>query len=393
MAKSKKLTFIDLFSGAGGFSCGLEMTRMKCLMGVDFDKDAIQTFKANHPHAHGICTPIQALTNKKIKSYLGDQRVNLVVGGPPCQGFSTVGPGNPGDDRNTLFKEFYRIVKFLKPEFVIMENVTGLLAKKNEKTLKAIFKVFENLGYTLNARVLEAHHYGVPEKRRRTIIFGSRVNQEITFPKITHDGERRPFVTVGDALKDIKLKNGKKLNHDTKLAKPKNQLDLERIKFVPSGKSVRYPADEKKYFKSKRLKLGINWEEMREGRLRQAKYHRLNNKLPSPTIMTHRHTYFHPTQHRYLTQREAARIQSFPNDFEFHGSVTKQWRQIGNAVPPLLGRAIGDAILKMYKNQSSSLKIIRGSKKVAAKDQNKNEEISNLRSNAFHYKEKIKKTS
>lgn len=381
--KTKKNTFnfIDLFSGAGGFSCGLEMSGMHCLLGVDYDHHAMETFAANHPNSQHKCTRIQELTNKKLKLLLGNQKVNLVVGGPPCQGFSTVGPGNPEDERNSLFLEFFRIVKFLKPEFVVIENVTGLLAKKNEETLLNIFKVFNKIGYTMDARVLESQHYGVPEKRRRTIIIGSRVNSQIDYPKIINDGVKIPFTTVGEALRDIKTKTGKPLNHDLEAAKPKNDLELERIKCIPMGKSIRYPEDEKKYFKKKKLKLGIDWSKTREGRLRQAKYFRLNRKLPSPTIMTHRHTYFHPSQNRYLTQREAARLQSFPNHFEFKGPLSKQWRQIGNAVPPLMAKSIGKSIFKMFKASKKENLVKTSSKQIRDTEQ-----IENLRSNAFLYK-------
>ena len=166
---SKKLKFIDLFAGAGGFSCGLEQAGFECLLGIDFNKHAMDTFALNHKKAIALHAPIQELSNKKISRLLGDEKVNLVVGGPPCQGFSTVGKGNPEDERNTLFREFCRVVRFLKPEFIVMENVTGLLAKKNEETLISILNTFKRMGYTMDARVLESQHYGVPERRKRTI--------------------------------------------------------------------------------------------------------------------------------------------------------------------------------------------------------------------------------
>ncbi|MGI4993054.1 DNA cytosine methyltransferase [Halobacteriovorax sp. GFR7] len=349
--RSKKLKFIDIFSGAGGFSCGLEMAGFECVMGIDFNKHAMDTFALNHKKAFPYCGDISKLTNKKIKEVLGDTEVNLVVGGPPCQGFSTVGPGNPDDIRNKLFLEFVRVVKLTNPEFVVIENVTGLLAKKNESTLKAIFKKFNSLGYNLDVKVMSSQNYGVPEKRRRTIFIGSRINEKVEFPKITHDTiiakTYRPPVTVGEALGDIETKNGEILNHDLDSAKIKSKLDLKRIKRIPEGKGIRYEKDEKMYL-TPSLKLGVDWKTMREGRFRQTKYQRLDSKSVSPTIMTHRHSYYHPTEHRYLTQREAAKIQSFPNHFEFCGPISAQWRQIGNAVPPLMGKAIGSAIKKMH---------------------------------------------
>ncbi len=375
--------FIDIFSGAGGFSCGLEQAGMKCILGIDYDKNAIKTFDRNHKHAQSFCGDIRELNNRKLKKILDGQEVNLVVGGPPCQGFSTVGPGNPNDMRNQLFLEFVRVVKFTRPQFVVIENVTGLLAKKNEGTLKAIFRKFQSLGYTMDVQVLSAHHYGVAEKRRRTIFIGSLVNDKIEFPKKTHDIEKRsgyvPSVTVGDILHDLKDKKSEIHNHDIDCAQVKSRIDLKRLKRIPEGKGIRYKKDEDAYL-TPSLKLGVDWINLREGRFRQTKYQRLDRKNVSPTIMTHRHSYYHPTEHRYLTQREAAKIQSFPNDFVFEGPLSAQWRQIGNAVPPLMAKAIGRVIKKMYRQHLKNKENILNKKKMTHK------EIESVREKAFVYR-------
>jgi DNA (cytosine-5)-methyltransferase 1 len=369
--KNLTLNFIDLFSGAGGLSNGLEQAGLKCLLGIDMDKNAIETFKANHHHANTFCGSITEITEKKLKELTNGETIHAIVGGPPCQGFSTVGIGDPNDKRNLLFREFIRMVKILKPHFFIVENVTGLLAKKNEKTIQAIFKLFSDLGYNLDVKVMSAEEYGVPERRRRTIFLGSRINNTITFPMPV---VKSP-VTVGHALKNLKAKSGKIFNHDINQAGVKSTIDQKRIAHIPEGKGIRYEADEKDYL-PKSLRLGIDWENTPENRLRQTKYQRLDRKKPSPTIMTHRHNYFHPTENRYLTPREAAALQSFPNDFVFHGPLSAQWRQIGNAVPPLLGKALGGALLAMYKSQEtkSKLKI----KKI--------NQAHTARKNAFTYK-------
>jgi DNA (cytosine-5)-methyltransferase 1 len=378
MTKSKtKLNFIDLFSGAGGLSCGLELAGMNCVLGVDMDKNAIETFKNNHHAAEAFCGSIVDLSATKIKELTKGQTIHAVVGGPPCQGFSTVGLGNPNDQRNHLFKEFIRIVKITNPYFVVIENVTGLLAKKNEKTIQSIFKIFSKLGYSLDVQVMSAENYGVPERRRRTIIIGSRINQAITFPKTNQN-----IVTVGEALKNLKAPNGKYFNHDIAAAKIKSALETARIACIPEGRGVRYEIDEKTYFKTKKLKLNVDWKNLRENRFRQTKYQRLDRKKPSPTIMTHRHNYFHPTENRYLTQREAAALQSFPNDFQFYGPLSAQWRQIGNAVPPLLGKAIGSAIVEMH-NEKILTKTVKVSR-LTSKDL-----VINVRKKAFVYKEAI----
>lgn len=377
------LNFIDVFAGAGGLSCGLELAGMKCVLGVDANKHAMETFARNHKHAQTYCGDITKLTKKELLKKLDGNHVHVVVGGPPCQGFSTVGLGNPDDMRNTLFLEFCRIVRTTMPYFVVIENVTGLLAKKNEKTLQNIFKKFKTLGYEMDVQVMSSQNYGVPEKRRRTILIGTRVNCDITFPKHTHDTiiakTYRDPMTVGDALSNLKTKSGKTLNHDLEQAVIKSKIDLKRLKRIPEGKGIRYEADEKKYF-TPSLKLGVDWVNLRENRFRQTKYQRLDRSLPSPTIMTHRHSYYHPVEHRYLTQREAAALQSFPNDFEFMGPLSAQWRQIGNAVPPLMAKAIGKSLKSMYK----SYLMQKDSKNT--KKSNSKQKIEYVREKAFVYK-------
>ncbi|CBW26735.1 modification methylase (cytosine-specific DNA methylase) [Halobacteriovorax marinus SJ] len=377
------LNFIDIFAGAGGLSCGLELAGMKCVLGIDANKHAMETFARNHKHAQTYCGDITKLTKKELLKKLDGNHVHVVVGGPPCQGFSTVGLGNPDDMRNTLFLEFCRIVKTTMPYFVVIENVTGLLAKKNEKTLQNIFKKFRSLGYEMDVQVMSSQNYGVPEKRRRTILIGSRVNCDIVFPKHTHDTVMaktfRPPMTVGDALENLETKKGKLYNHDLEQAMIKSKIDLKRLKRIPEGKGIRYQADEKKYL-TPSLKLGVDWENLRENRFRQTKYQRLDRSLPSPTIMTHRHSYYHPVEHRYLTQREAAALQSFPNDFEFMGPLSAQWRQIGNAVPPLMAKAIGKSLKSMYKSY------LQNQDTKTSQKSNHRDKIRNVREKAFVYK-------
>jgi DNA (cytosine-5)-methyltransferase 1 len=367
--RNKSLNFIDLFSGCGGLSCGLEMAGHRCLLGVDADKDAIASFAANHHEASVYLGDIKKLSEKKITELLKGHKVDMVVGGPPCQGFSTVGKGVVHDERNQLFKEFVRIVKHTQPKVILFENVTGLVAKKNQIILKKIFQHFEKLGYNMDARVLSAEEFGVPEKRRRTIIMGVK-GGECLFPEVTHgDRAGKKVKTVQEAFKNLKARNGRVYNHDVKLAEIKKTEDRERLKFIPAGKGIRYEEDEKNFL-PKKLHYNVDWKKLRENRFRQTKLQRLPLTEPSPTILTARTTYYHPVENRYLTPREAAACQSFPNDFIFHGSQTAVFRQIGNAVPPGLALSLGETIKKI------NFKKGRFKKKSAD---------NNLVKNAFHY--------
>lgn len=350
--RSPGMTFIDLFCGCGGLSHGLEMAGHHCLLGVDMDINAIASFKRNHPDAQAWNGDIKKLNNNILRKLIGTEKVDMVVGGPPCQGFSTVGKGDVGDIRNQLFRQFVRVVKETRPRIVIFENVTGMVAKKNASILKKVFGMFEELGYNMEARVMSAEEYGVPEMRRRTIIMGV-LGGECKYPKPTH-GVRgsAKLITVGEVWKNLKASDGKIYNHDKNLATVKNSEDVARLKFIPAGCGIRYHEDEKAYL-PKKLWFDVDWNELREGRFRQTRLQRLDLKKPSPTILTARTSYYHPKEPRYLTPREAAACQGFPNDFIFEGSQTAQFRQIGNAVPPLLGKVLGEEIKKItFKKKS-----------------------------------------
>jgi len=365
----KQYTFIDVFSGCGGLSYGLEQAGMECLLGIDHDKDAIESFKLNHKKAKAYCGDIRELTNSEMKTLVGQTTVDFVVGGPPCQGFSTVGKGKATDPRNFLFMEFVRVVKQFKPKGIVIENVTGLLAKKNTDVLKKIFSLFNDLGYELDARVLSADDYGVPEKRRRTIIVGMKKSVEFSFPLPTHGPRGNKKVkTVGDAFKTIR-RNA--TYNDPSKAEIKNKLDKQRLSYIPEGAGIRYERDEIAYL-PKELHYNINWDDLAEGRFRQTKLQRLSRDCPSFTILTSRTMYYHPVENRYLTPREAASIQSFPSTFQFHGSMTSVFKQIGNAVPVGLAKSLGKALIEAIEGKS-------------VKDDN----VKDFKKYAFHYNREI----
>jgi DNA (cytosine-5)-methyltransferase 1 len=358
------------------------MSGFKCLLGIDQDKTAIETFKLNHKYAQAIAGDIRKISTESIKELIGNQKVSLICGGPPCQGFSTIGQNNKEDERNFLFWEFVRFVEAFNPDYILMENVTGLLAKKNEDTLKTIINCFTGLGYTIDVKVLSAHHYGVPEKRRRTIFLGNKFGVVNIYPEQLFKNSEKEYTnlplarTVEWAFKNLCEVNGKVFNHDLGSAQIPNEIEKKRLQFIPEGKSVRYKKDEVAYL-PKELWFDVDWENLHEERFREAKLNRLSRNSCSGTINTNRTSYYHPIENRYLTAREAAAIQSFPPDYVFSGTLTQQWRQIGNAVPPLLAKAIGEAILKL-----DQCKDLMG-KTLSIQD------VSSIRATAFSYKENV----
>lgn len=374
---------VDLFGGAGGLSKGLEAAGFECILGIDNDKAAVETFKRNHKSAKAILGDLRQISTKEIKKVINGKKVKLICGGPPCQGFSTVGTNDPRDKRNHLFLEFVRVVKALKPDYIVVENVTGLLSRSNESTLMAILRCFTDIGYNVDVGVLTALHYGIPEIRRRTIIIGNKFGIKNIYPeKLFKDSRDEPSklpepLTVKWAFDNLIYFKGKKAyNHDLNTAQINSKLERARIRNIPEGKGVRYQEDEKKYL-PKNLWFNVNWDNISERRFRQTKLRRLSYNEPGYTINTAKTTYYHPVEDRYLTPREAAAIQSFPPDFEFYGTISQQWRQIGNAVPPLMAKAIGKAILEMDKKKHSMEKFTGVSK------------LSVIRSKAFDYNNNV----
>jgi len=353
-----KPTVIDLFSGCGGLSYGLEDAGFEVLLGIDNWEPSLKTFKHNHPVAEVMCADISHVTADKIKN-ITQRQVDIIVGGPPCQGFSLSGPRNFYDDRNKLYLEYIRLVKEIGPKAFIIENVPGLAALFGGQVKDRIIEEFSKLGYTVNAKILNASDYGVPQNRKRIVFVGIKGSRLFEFPSPTHvdikdeTGTGKHKVTVGDAIGDLPLldrgdlgdeeaayltrplseyqktmrRNSRKLHNH--VASQHSKQTVEIVALVPEGKNYKALP---KHLQSTR-NFHVAWT-------------RLHRELPSPTIDTgHRH-HFHPVAHRVPTVREAARIQSFPDRFQFLGTKTDQYRQVGNAVPPLLATAIGKILLK-----------------------------------------------
>lgn len=360
------LTAIDLFCGAGGLSEGLRQAGYHVLAGNDFDECAGATYAKTHREAKFLGGPIEKLSTQDFlrASGLKPKQLDVLAGGPPCQAYSVYNhQRGMHDDRSTLFRQYLRIVEGLLPKWVILENVTGITSAGNGTAVRAILKSLDALGYQVDYQILKAEEYGIPQERRRIVFLGNRIGAPIVWPEVTHGPNHRPFVTVADAISDLpQLENGQSYSHTSYRAEPLSEyqaelrmqsegvfnhnaprlapINLARMKHIPQGGSWRdvphklLPAGMKRARRCDHTK--------RYGRLRW-------DGLAS-TILTkcdlHWGAYIHPDQDRVLSVREAARFQSFPDWFHFEGSQTEQYIQVGNAVPPLLGRHIGTALFE-----------------------------------------------
>lgn len=355
MPKNKsKPTIIDLFAGCGGLSFGLEQAGFEVLLGVDNWAPSLKTFECNHAHAKTLVGDISKISPSDLKKIIGNKKIDVIVGGPPCQGFSLSGPRNFYDPRNRLYLDFIRLVKELRPRAFIVENVPGLAALFGGEIKEKIVKEFEKLGYTVNSKILNASDYGVPQNRKRIVFVGLRGKKMYEFPKPTHsnEGVGRKKVTVAEAIGDLPV-----------LKKELGSEESEYTKSALSGYQKRMRKNSKKIYNhvaskhtEQTVKIvalvpeGGNYKDLPDHLKGTRNFHvawtRLHGSKPSPTIDTgHRH-HFHPTENRVPTVREAARIQSFPDSFRFTGPKTAQYKQVGNAVPPLLAEAIGRSLIK-----------------------------------------------
>ncbi|MBX0326310.1 DNA cytosine methyltransferase [Oscillochloris sp. ZM17-4] len=379
------LSSLDLFCGGGGITEGFRQTGFKCLYGNDIMPEAIQTFQHNHPEAIADNRPIEDVDSYSLRKSLGLDRgdLDVLVGGPPCQGFSINAPERFLDDpRNKLFRHYERFLEEFEPKVFLFENVPGLLSLEDGKVFRQIIEIFSGLGYKVSVKILFAAHYGVPQERWRLILLGSRFG-EVQHPEPTHYAMGRanfrggrtlvfrldpsdqqllePAVTVSEAIDDLprlsmgegdevirydcdpqseysKLMRNEKgftFNH---FAAQLSKTNVERMKYIKPGGSWR----------------DIPFELLPKGMQRARKsdhtkrYGRLRPDGLSGTVMTkcdpHWGAVFLPYQDRSLTVREAARFQSFPDSYQFLGPRVSQYEQVGNAVPVLMAKAIAQKL-------------------------------------------------
>jgi len=378
---------IDLFAGAGGISIGLEEAGFTCLYANEVSPIYSTTLEKGHPDAFVETGDIRKVDAASVRRALQLEKgeLSLLAGGPPCQGFSVNAPVRSTDDeRNHLFRDYLRFVEEFEPSAVLIENVPGMVSYEKGQTVKEILKALSNLGYDAAVRILYAPHYGIPQMRWRTVFLGNRlgIDPHHMFPLPSHyakgranftkalDGVSlvmsdedvrasadREFLTVSEAIGDLPLEvsataqyasrpqnsfqrhvrrnSNNLLNHEAAGLGPAN---LARLPHIPPGGSWRdipfdlLPAGMKRARRSDHTK----------------RYGRLHPEGIASTILTkcdpHWGSYIHPSEDRIISVREAARLQTFPDHVEFFGSLTDQYKQVGNAVPPLLSKAIGEQI-------------------------------------------------
>ena len=358
MPNNKVYKVLDVFAGAGGFSLGFQMAGCDVIGAIEHDKWAADTFSINHPHAKMMVDDIEKLSDEQILTGLA-QHPDIIIGGPPCQGFSicTQNAGDPKDPRNSLFNEFLRMARIFKPQAMVMENVpniTNAKTKSGEKVTEIIKKEFSKLGYYVYSSILIASDYGVPQNRNRAVFIG--IDKNIGNFDYEQIKKTKNIVTVKEAigeLYDIENKDEKSLTIEPKTkfqkyVRAKNNLILnhkpkypnlevqERMKYVPQGGNWQNVPEHL-------------WKTQRSNRHSSA-YRRLDESKPSITIDTGHMNYFHPIYNRVPTVRESARLQSFPDDFVFIGTPTSQLRQVGNAVPPLMAKAVAELIKEVLNN-------------------------------------------
>ncbi len=374
---------VDLFSGAGGITEGFKRDgRYKCVCANDVDQCARETFEYNHKGVPYILKDVKELTGKEIEKKFNNicSKIDLITGGPPCQGFSLAGLRLDNDPRNTLFREYIRIAKELQPKVIFFENVHGLISMKNGLILNAIISEFKDIGYNCEYRIVNAADYGVPQSRPRFILIGIKnsYNFSITFPEPTHrpikddpnlitlfNKELPTYVTVEEALSDLPLiDQGEGDNEIRHINPPQNQYQKDRRGTRNPGiifchKATRHSP--KIQYRYSLIPQGSSNECLPDSiRTKKNNVYKLDLNLPSRTVTCNFRTdLIHPIMNRGLTVREAARLQTFDDDYKFFGCLTRKAKwltqddQVGNAVPPLLAQVfathIADKILPFLK--------------------------------------------
>lgn len=344
---SNKPKIVDLFCGLGGFSLGFEKAGFETVFAVDLWNDAVKTYNYNRGAEIAVNKDIKEIDDKFLAELKKEHNIVGVIGGPPCQGFSTVGTRKIDDERNFLYLEYYRVVKDLMPQFFVIENVKGLLTLNNGMFFEDITERFGKLGYTIEAKILDASEYGVPQKRQRVFFVGLRNGVHFKFPeplgytisteealgdlpsldKCKEDRctmyEMLPFTPYQQEIRgeSVELNNHEQTKH--------TEQTVEIISKIKDGGSIKDLPRE-------------YWEVRKYNKA----FQRMNSKEPSHTVDTGHRNYFHYKENRIPSVRECCRLQSIPDDFIITGSKTSQYKQVGNCVPVNLAYNIAKEIKK-----------------------------------------------
>jgi len=371
---------IDLFCGAGGLSEGLTQSGFDVRVGLDFDPHALATFRANHPQAESICADVSSVSAADLIAAAGTTEIDLITGGPSCQGFSTHGKRIEEDQRNFLFREFVRVVREVKPKFFLMENVKGLLAYSKGHFKSLIEQSFSRIGYRVVSATLCAADYGVPQMRHRVVFIGTRLDVDLSFPEPTFGSDSvllPSYRTVAEALSDLPLIGSDYARREWRYSsRPMNTF--QQYVRSQAGKIVTLhhsnPLSDQAARMAKHIGQGQGlrsvpvrhlperFKIMRRistGELRKdctTLYYRLDPSKPAYTLTCNYRNvasgpFMHPDEDRSLSHREAARLMSYPDHYVFSGSGIP--RQIGNSVPPLMAAALGRQILELLSTASA----------------------------------------
>ena len=347
------MKFVDLFCGCGGLSLGFQREGFNVLAGLDNDETALKTYSHN----------LKALALKldlgkptyvdEVRKKIKEQAVDVLIGGPPCQGFSLTGTRVLNDPRNTLFRSFFNSVDFFNPKIVLLENVKGMNTLYGGVVIKQINSEFELRGYRTVSSVLNASDFGVPQNRERFFIIASKIDKKLVMPKPILKKEFK--ISCEDAISDLHDFQNSLGDEETNY-QSKPISFYQKLMRLKSSKLLNHVGTAHKQFVIDTIKLvpdGGNHKDLPEGVGTSRKFNeawtRYNSKKPSKTIDTGHRNHFHYKFNRVPTVRENARLQSFPDDFQFIGSKTNQNKQVGNAVPVLLSQAIAMYIKSYLK--------------------------------------------
>lgn len=353
------MNLLDLFSGCGGLSRGFMDAGCRVLLGVDVDRAALDSFERNHPGSVGLMGSLaEAETFDRMREIVGGRKADLIVGGPPCQGFSLTGPRNFDDARNKLYLSYIKAVETFRPKGFLVENVPGMATLYKGEVKDEILRRFRKLGYDIDCKVLCAADYGVPQIRRRLVFIGVlKELNKATFPSPTLEPGR--YVTSREAIDDLPPLADCLGEEVSRYDRPP-RTQYQKLMRGDCVTLCNHTATAHKDFVKNviaQVPEGGNYKNLPKGVGEHRRFHmawtRCDGHKPSRTIDTGHRNYFHYEYNRIPTVRECARLQSFPDDFVFTGTRTQQYRQVGNAVPPLLGFVLARHLMGLVEGQNA----------------------------------------